>query len=340
MESLSRSPLVSVIVPVYRTEKYLNRCVASLIGQAEKNIEIILVEDGSPDNCPVICDKWAKRDGRIRVVHQKNCGLSTARNVGIGLARAPYIMFCDSDDEVLPDFCRVPVEQMRLHDADIVVFDSDRTDEDGSILSRQPFRMSAEGIMDREEALCHLAADDIYEFAWNKCYRRELFEGVRFPDGEKWEDMLTAYPLFAAAERIVVIRDVLYLYRQRPGSLIRENPSSAADVIVERRDAICHYLHEVCPAAEESMQLKAAKAELQFLRVKWKEKEKRVRYCAVRDRMLARPVKASHFNFLDRVSYMLAPLPPYLFGIINSVLVHLRSWKNSVRDWVDFKDER
>lgn len=333
-------PLVSVIVPVYKTEKYLDRCVSSLLVQTEKNIEIILVEDGSPDNCPTMCDEWAERDSRIRVVHQKNSGLSTARNVGIELSHAPYIMFCDSDDEVSPDFCRIPIEQMRIHDAEIAVFDFDMTDEDGNILKNQKFRMTVEGVMNRDEALCRMASQDIYEFAWNKCYRREMFCNVRYPDGQTWEDMVTTYPLFAAAQRVVVMKDVLYYYRQRPDSLIHENPSTAIDAIVERRDMMCRYLHKICPSAETYMQMLAAKEEIKFLCIKWKERNNRVRYEAVRDRLLVRPIKLAELTVIERSIYRLAPLIPNLFGVIVSGLLYLRTWKNRLKTWWYTRNER
>lgn len=96
-------PEISIIVPIYKTEKYLNRCVNSLINQTFKNFELILVDDGSPDACPVLCDKWGKRDTRIKVIHKKNGGLSSARNAGLNIAQGKYIGFVDSDDWIEPD---------------------------------------------------------------------------------------------------------------------------------------------------------------------------------------------------------------------------------------------
>lgn len=104
MDCKNLSPLISVIVPVYKVEDYLDECVESIIQQTYNNLDIILVDDGSPDNCPKKCDEWARRDSRIRVFHKKNGGLSSARNVGVENAKGKYISFIDSDDTILPDF--------------------------------------------------------------------------------------------------------------------------------------------------------------------------------------------------------------------------------------------
>jgi len=106
-------PLISVIVPVYNVEAYLKRCVECLLGQTYRNLEIILVDDGSPDNCPALCDAYGKQDGRIQVLHQKNAGLSGARNAGIGIAKGSYLAFVDSDDYVAPDFIQSLYELLR-----------------------------------------------------------------------------------------------------------------------------------------------------------------------------------------------------------------------------------
>ncbi|MBQ3282994.1 MAG: glycosyltransferase, partial [Atopobiaceae bacterium] len=109
--------LVSIVVPVYKVEAFLDECVSSILSQTYPNIEVILVDDGSPDGCGAICDGWAARDDRVRVVHQENAGLSAARNSGVGVARGDWFMFVDSDDYVGPDFCRRPLELALEHDA-------------------------------------------------------------------------------------------------------------------------------------------------------------------------------------------------------------------------------
>ncbi len=115
-------PLVSVIVPVYKVEPYLERCLDSLLNQTLKEIEIIIIDDGSPDRCGQICDAYAARDDQFRVVHQENRGLSAARNVGIEMAQADYLMFVDSDDWVHPDYCRLPYEAAVEHGVELVIF--------------------------------------------------------------------------------------------------------------------------------------------------------------------------------------------------------------------------
>ena len=117
-------PLVSVIVPVYRVEAYLEQCVDSLLGQTLERIEIILVDDGSPDSCGAICDRYAAADPRVRTIHRENGGLSASRNTGIEAAAGEYLMFVDSDDWVESDYCGLPWELARTSGADLVMFQS------------------------------------------------------------------------------------------------------------------------------------------------------------------------------------------------------------------------
>ena len=116
---MNNNPKISVIVPVYKVEKYLDRCVESIVNQTYKNLEIILVDDGSPDNCPVMCDEWAEKDERIRVIHKENGGLADARNAGMNIATGDYIGFVDSDDWIEPNMYEVLLKNALKYDADI-----------------------------------------------------------------------------------------------------------------------------------------------------------------------------------------------------------------------------
>ena len=143
-------PKVSVIVPMYNVEAYLPRCLNSLRRQTLSDIEIILVDDGSPDRCGEIADRYAREDGRFRVIHQANAGLSAARNRGIELASAPYLMFVDSDDWVEPDFCRIPFETAEEHGADLVIF---RRWRDGLLDQEPEAELLPEGLFSKEEVM-------------------------------------------------------------------------------------------------------------------------------------------------------------------------------------------
>lgn len=208
--------LISVIIPIYKVEKYLDECITSVVVQTHKNLEIILVDDGSPDNCPQICDDWAKKDDRIKVIHKKNGGLSDARNVGIEIASGDYIAFVDSDDFIKPDMLEKLFAAICRENADIAAC---------GILSCEGDRQTAWGCRDfagtSEHILAMLYNDAAYPVAaWNKLYHRSCWNDLRFPVGKTCEDAFTTYQLVHNAERIVMIPEALYCYRIRPGSIM------------------------------------------------------------------------------------------------------------------------
>lgn len=194
------SNLVSVIVPVYKVEQYLNRCVSSIIKQSHTNLEIILVDDGSPDRCPQLCDEWALQDSRIKVVHKENGGLSDARNVGLKKASGNYICFVDSDDYVSTKFVETLYELIHLYNTDM-----------SAVSLKEVFSMEQENIVsacagnivfEGEAALKELFSNDTFSnYAWNKMYKRELFDNVEFPVGRKMEDLGTTYKLLMRAKK-------------------------------------------------------------------------------------------------------------------------------------------
>ena len=211
----SQMPCVSVIVPVYNVAPYLREALDSVVGQSYHNLEIIIVDDGSTDGSSEICDEYLS-DPRVQVIHQENRGLSNARNVGLEIATGAYIAFLDSDDAFHPDFVRKMVDE--IGDADVAVcrFEVHQ----GTLESRgQIFPRTKEGVYNREEALRALVDGRINVSVWNKLYRRELWREIRFPDGHNYEDIHTTYRIFDCCERVKVLDQVLYLYRNRPGSI-------------------------------------------------------------------------------------------------------------------------
>lgn len=216
---IKKLPVISVIVPVYKVEKYLERCVSSIASQTYRELEIILVDDGSPDRCPAICDAWADRDSRIRVIHKPNGGLSDARNAGMEAATGELMGFIDSDDWIEPRMYELLVCQMQEMQADLaacgVVMDwEDETP------SR---RMTPEGdrVLTREEALRAIIAEDVLKQpVWYKLYRTEQIRGIRFPVGKYHEDVFWSYRAIAKAGRIAVCGDPCYHYIQRAGSIM------------------------------------------------------------------------------------------------------------------------
>lgn len=213
-------PLISVIVPIYKVEAYLEDCVNSLLRQTLENIEIILVDDGSPDRCGEMCDAYAAKDKRIRVIHQENQGLSAARNAGIDAAQADYLMFVDSDDWVEEDFCSHPYELALKYHADLVAFQYQRT--------KQPFQSCSEpsGLKD-EERLQWLMHHGVGDFAWNKLYQRDLFNTLCFPIGKVYEDTAVTHLIAHKAKRIYYSDRILYHYRIRQGSIVTSSNANA-----------------------------------------------------------------------------------------------------------------
>ena len=215
-------PLVSVIVPVYKVEEYLVRCIDSLCRQTLRDIEIILVDDASPDRCGEICNQYAEKDARIKVIHHaKNRGLSAARNTGIKAVSAAYLMFADSDDYVHEDFCRLPYECAVQQQADLVLFNRSEV-EQPKLLGCSFFSSSspstASGYRTQVETL-ELLNKEVQPYAWNKLYGRDLFEGVSFPEGCVYEDIGTTYKTVLKASRIYYLNKKLYYHCFRADSI-------------------------------------------------------------------------------------------------------------------------
>ncbi len=212
----SARPKVSIIVPIYGVELYLRDCVRTLRAQTLRDIEIILVDDGSPDGCPQICDEIAAEDERVRVIHKPNGGLSDARNAGIDVARGEYLGFVDPDDWVREDMYEYLYDGAREYDADVVVCEYFNVSEKNAEATYRPAVRRFAGSM----ALRALLLLKVGNYAWNKIYRRSLWEdGVRYPVGKKYEDVQTTYRLFEEANLVVALPEAKYYYRRHEQSI-------------------------------------------------------------------------------------------------------------------------
>ena len=211
--------LISVIVPIYQVEPYLDRCVKSIVNQTYKNIEIILVNDGSPDGCPAICDAWAERDSRVKVIHKENGGLSDARNAGLAVAAGDLISFIDSDDWIEPDFLTALYDAMEQTGAKIAECATTYAAEDGTAIRIREETLPSP--LDRTEALRRLVLEDgVYQTVWNKLYRREVIQGVPFAVGKYNEDEFWTYQVFDRIKKLAIVETPLYNYLQRGTSII------------------------------------------------------------------------------------------------------------------------
>ena len=222
-------PAISVIIPVYKVEPYLDACVSSVVGQTFSDLEILLVDDGSPDRCPELCDTWAQKDPRVRVIHQENGGLSAARNTGIEAATGEFLAFVDSDDMLEPDALRRAWEAQQACQADLVIFNLVYVDEHNHPLPAPDFSGFRDEVLTADEVWQRyfaLAEQKIYYVvAWNKLYRRELFKTLRYAPGKRYEDQFLLPGLLAQCKTVACLRYVGYRYAQRGGSIMAQGSS-------------------------------------------------------------------------------------------------------------------
>ena len=217
-EQHKKQPEISIIVPVYKTERFLSACISSILAQTFTDFELILVDDGSPDSCPALCDAAAAKDSRIRVIHQKNRGLSGARNAGLDAAEGEWIAFVDSDDTITPDFCAKLYHAAQEAGAEMAVCNYRQVDEALTPIREQYLHVRRE-VLTPEQALEHSTLLP-YMVVWNKLYHRSIFAQLRFAEGKLNEDTLLIAYAYEKADRIANIPDALYLYRKVAGSIV------------------------------------------------------------------------------------------------------------------------
>ena len=250
---MDSAPLISVIVPVYKVEAYLDKCISSIVNQTYQNLEIILVDDGSPDNCPAMCDAWAERDQRIKVIHKANGGLSDARNAGMEVATGELMGFVDSDDWISPDMYQLLYENMIEHDSDIAVCGVEVVWEDGT-----PSRkLTKEGccVLNAQEAMRAVIEESwIKQPVWYKLYRADLIREIQFPVGKYHEDVFWSYQAIGRAKRVSVFDQSCYFYMQRNGSIMGEGYSlkrlDALEAKVDRVQYVQQYVPELLKLAK------------------------------------------------------------------------------------------
>lgn len=212
-------PLISVIVPIYNVEKYLDKCVDSIINQTYENLEIILVDDGSPDNCPKMCDDYAKKDSRIKVVHKENGGLSDARNAGMQVATGEYVSFIDSDDYISLDFYETLMQTMLENSSDIVECSVVKFYEDGHFDEYSDDLKVAN--YETVDALGGLIDENPFrQHVWNKLYKSSVALDIPYAVGKLNEDEFWTYQVFGKAKKVTKINKTMYYYFQRSGSIM------------------------------------------------------------------------------------------------------------------------
>ncbi|MCR5670834.1 MAG: glycosyltransferase [Butyrivibrio sp.] len=251
-----KNPLISVIVPVYNVEPYLMECLDSILGQSFSSFELIIVDDGSTDGSPMICDTYKNTDERIKVIHKENGGLSSARNAGLDIALGEYVCFIDSDDRIAPDFLEKLLDRINEKAADIAFCDVD--------FSRM------KGACEKDVDVLNLTSKNAREWLYdhnsreyvlmvitcNKLFRRALFEDLRYPEGRLHEDEFMIWPLLNRAKRIVYISEKLYLYRDNEAGIT----SGSNRLNVRHLDVIDAYEERIRGAMEEGDRAFACKS--------------------------------------------------------------------------------
>ena len=214
---------LSIIVPVYKVEPYLRRCVDSILEQTFTDFELILVDDGSPDGCPAICDEYAQLDSRVIVIHKPNGGISDARNAGLDIARGNYIGFVDGDDYIDPAMYQHLLERAERYHAQISQMSFYRVDTDGTVIEKCT-NLEQNGVYQRDSFLDHYFPFSGWiqiVVVWNKVYEKKLFSSYRFPVGKIYEDSFSQLPLYDLCQTIAVSKECGYYYTvERAGSIM------------------------------------------------------------------------------------------------------------------------
>lgn len=241
---------ISVIVPVYKVESYLDRCIESIVSQTYRELEIILVDDGSPDRCPHICDDWSKKDCRIKVIHKENGGLSDARNAGILAARGELIGFVDSDDWIAPEMYQRLQSALVSDQSDIAACAVEMIWEDRT--QRNLLTVRENCLMNSQEAQQALLEETkLKQPVWYKLYRRRVLEGIFFEKGRMHEDVFWSYQVIGNAERVSLIDYIGYYYWQRSDSIMGERYSFKRLDVMEAYCLRYEYIHIFFPALEK-----------------------------------------------------------------------------------------
>lgn len=233
-------PLISVVIPVYKVEAYLDRCVESVVKQSYEKLEILLVDDGSPDRCGAMCDAWAGKDSRIRVLHQKNAGLGAARNRGTESATGEFVTYVDSDDYLAPDAIELLLRLLREQGAEIAVADCVKTQEDHVSFDRSSEEYIR--LFTGKEACMTLQGWELYMpmvTAWGKLFPRELLLREPFTEGRLHEDEATTYRLYAAVSRVALSSRPVYAYYQNPNSIMHTRSERS------QRDTLLAYCEQI-----------------------------------------------------------------------------------------------
>ncbi len=250
--------LISVIVPVYKVEAYLDRCVNSIVNQTYHSLEIILVDDGSPDRCPEICDAWAKKDKRIKVIHKENGGLSDARNAGMQIASGKYMGFVDADDWIAAEMYEKLLSELQRDGSDIAACSVIMVWEDRAF--EKPLTVKKNTSLDSFQAEKALLDESLLKQpVWYKLYKTELIRDIPFESGKYHEDVYWSYQAVGNAKKVSLIDYVGYFYRQRSSGIMGETYSLKRLDVMEAYERRYRYLSKNYPSLEITARISVIK---------------------------------------------------------------------------------
>lgn len=314
--------LISVIVPVYNIENYVNRCVESIVNQTYKNLEIILVDDGSSDKSACICDEWKARDTRIKVIHKRNGGLSDARNAGIKSANGIYYSFVDGDDMLDSQMIEKLYDALIMGNADISMCRMEKIEQSKRYVTRNFIDNSINRIeLDGVEAIGLLLREKIDCSACLKLYKKEMFSDLEFPYGKTNEDFAVMYKLFYKTKKIIYISDILYYYFFRENSITSSFFSEKQFDKIDNCIEMLEYIKITIPEKKEEAYYYLQKQSLYLLKtlcITGLKKEYRNRYKQLRSILKEnsiRIIKSKWFSLKEKMMIISITWFPRLYEL-------------------------
>lgn len=266
-EDNKKEDLITIVIPIYKVEKYLKKCINSVLNQTYQNLEIILVNDGSPDNCPQICEQYAEKDNRIKVLHKENGGLSDARNAGIDIAKGKYITFIDSDDYVTNDYVEYMYKLIKKYNTKMSTCEAQRvnTEKEASITE---YTENIEVLTKKELFYKILFAQKSDVSACFKLYETELFSDIRYPKGVVYEDTATTYKLIEKCDKIATGNKKCYFYCTRPNSISKIKGFNKNELdYIKNTEEMLRYLKNEYPDLKQAINRYDLYANFRILRL-------------------------------------------------------------------------
>lgn len=260
--SIPSNEKISVVIPVYKVERFFGECLDSVLCQTYTDIEVILVDDGSPDACPILCDEIAKKDSRVKVIHKQNEGPSVARNIGKACASGGYLFFLDSDDALAPDALSTLYDIIKERDCDVAGC--------GFTENKEKLTLGKTGevtVVDNEGAIKLLLQDKkIYAGPWGKLFKAELFDGVDFPKGIIFEDYAVLPKVLYKAKKVGITPSKKYYYRVIETSLMHEKFSERKLQYYEASDMVEAFVEQNLPSLKKLVKIRKIKYTVSFLK--------------------------------------------------------------------------